>query len=39
MEYVTEPIRRMPYADHAMNEIAKRIRQGEIPKKGLQAWY
>ena len=38
-EYVTEPIHHILYADHAMSEIAKRIRQGEIPKKGMQVWY
>lgn len=38
-EYVTEPIHRMPYADHAMSEIVKKINQGEIPKAGMQIWY
>lgn len=38
-EPVSEPIRKMFYADHAVNEIAKKINNGEIPKKGMQMWY
>lgn len=38
-ELVTEPEHSIYYADHAVHEIAKRLREGEIPKEGMQAWY
>lgn len=39
VELVTEPERSVWYGDHAVNEIVKRMNNGEIPEKGMQAWY
>ena len=38
-EYIIQPVRRIPYGDHALSEIAKQIDSGVIPEKGTVAWY
>lgn len=38
-ELVTEPEHSIFYGDHAVSEIAKHLREGIIPEKGMQAWY
>lgn len=39
LEYATEPEHNIWYGDHAVNEICKFLRKGEIPEKGIQMWY
>lgn len=39
VEFVTEPEHRIYYGDHAVREICKYLVKGEVPKKGMQAWY
>ena len=39
VEMVTEPERSIYYGDHAVNEIVKYLRKGEIPQRGMQVWY
>ena len=39
VEPVTEPEHSIYYGDHAVNEIIEHLHKGEIPKKGMQAWY
>ncbi len=38
-ELVTEAEHSILYGDHAVREIAKYLRKGEIPQKGMQMWY
>lgn len=38
-ELITEPEHSIYYADHAVSEIVKHLRDGIIPKEGMQAWY
>lgn len=38
-EHVTESEHSIMYGDHAVREIIKYLRKGEIPKKGMQMWY
>lgn len=38
-EYVTEDEHSIYYGDHAVNEIIKYLRKGEIPEKGIRMWY
>ena len=39
VELVTEPEHSIYYGDHAVREIVKNLREGKVPKKGMQAWY
>ena len=39
VELVTESVHSVFYADHAVNEIKKRLLNGEIPHDGRQVWY
>ena len=39
VELVTEPEHSIYYGDHAVREIVKHLREGKVPKKGMQAWY
>ena len=39
VELATEPEHSIYYGDHAVREIVKHIREGKVPKKGMQAWY
>lgn len=34
-----EPEHIIYYGDHALDEIRKYLRNGEVPKEGMQAWY
>lgn len=38
-EFVTEPVHSVYYGDHALSEICKYYVKGDIPPKGMQAWY
>lgn len=39
LSLVTESKRDIWYGDHAIREIIKHLREGEIPEKGMQLWY
>lgn len=39
LSLVTEPEHDILYGDHAIREIIKLLREGEIPEKGMQMWY
>lgn len=39
LSLVTEPEHDILYGDHAIREIIKHLREGEIPEKGMQMWY
>ena len=39
VELATEPEHSIYYGDHAVSEICKYLVKGEVPKKGMQAWY
>ena len=39
VELVTEPEHSIYYGDYAVREIVKHLREGKVPKKGMQAWY
>lgn len=39
IEFATEPKHSVYYGDHAVSEICKYLAKGEVPKKGMQAWY
>lgn len=39
VEMETEPMHTVYYGDHAVSEILKHLREGNIPEKGMQAWY
>lgn len=39
VEPVTESEHSIYYGDHAVREIIKYLREGQIPDKGMQAWY
>lgn len=39
VEMTTESIHSTYYGDHAVREILKHLRKGEIPEKGKQIWY
>jgi hypothetical protein len=39
VELATEAERSIFYGDHAVSEICKHLKNGEIPEKGIQAWY
>ncbi|MGO5144091.1 hypothetical protein [Catenibacterium mitsuokai] len=39
VELATEPEHSIYYGDHAVREICKYLVKGEVPKKGMQAWY
>ena len=38
-EYVGDAEHCVYYGDHAVSEIAKYLRKGEVPKNGFQIWY
>jgi len=35
----TEPEHIIHYGDHALDEILMHLREGEVPKEGMQTWY
>lgn len=39
VEPETEPEHSVWYGDHAVSEICKYLRNGEVPEKGAQMWY
>ena len=39
IEPVIEPVHSVCYGDHAVSEIVKHLREGEVPEKGKQVWY
>ncbi len=39
VETTTESVHSTYYGDHAVREILKHLRKGEIPEKGKQIWY
>lgn len=39
IELATEPEHNIFYGDHAVDEICKFLRKGEIPEEGMQMWY
>lgn len=39
VELAIEPEHSIYYGDHAVREIVKHLREGKVPKKGMQAWY
>lgn len=39
LSLVTEPEHDIWYGNHAIREIMKYLREGEIPEKGMQMWY
>lgn len=39
LDLATEPEHNIWYGDHAVSEIIKHLRKGEVPKKGMQMWY
>lgn len=39
LSLVTEPEHDIWYGNHAIREIMKHLREGEIPEKGIQIWY
>ena len=39
VEMATEPEHSIYYGDHAVREIVKYLRKGEVPRKGMQMWY
>lgn len=39
LSLVTEPEHDIWYGNHAIREIIKHLREGEIPEKGMQIWY
>lgn len=39
LSFVTEPEHDILYGNHAIREIMKHLREGDIPEKGIQMWY
>ena len=39
VEMTTESEHSIYYGDHAVREIIKYLRKGEVPPKGMQMWY
>ncbi len=39
VEMTTESVHSIVYGDHAAREIMDRLSKGEVPQKGMQAWY
>ncbi len=39
VEMVTEPVHYVFYSDHAVKKISEYLNKGQIPKKGMAAWY
>ena len=39
VEMITEPVHYVFYGDHAVKKISEYLNKGQIPKKGMAAWY
>ncbi len=39
VEMTIKPAHIVTYGDHAVEEIIKYLRKGEVPQKGMQMWY